>query len=325
MDSSTLLAYLRTHLPDADSIDIRQFPGGHSNLTYLVRVGGTEYVLRRAPLGPVAPKAHDMAREYGVLAAVHPHFPAAPRPVLLCQDTSVIGSVFFLMERRTGVILRNCVPPEFQGREQEISRAFVDCLADLHSVDVAATGLISLGRPEGFLDRQVRGWADRWQRAKTEEVPDVEAAISWLGARLPLSPRPSLVHNDFKLDNIMLDASDPGRVVAVLDWEMTTIGDPLADVGLTLCYWTAASRFSVTNGPGWYSRDQILEHYSGRTGLDVSAIGWYEVLGIFKLIVILQQIYQRYVRGQTRDERFRDFDKEVKHLAALTAERIGTL
>ncbi|MFN7992079.1 MAG: phosphotransferase family protein [Bryobacteraceae bacterium] len=335
LDVGALAEYLRGRLDGADAgVAVRQFPGGHSNLTYLVKAGGREYVLRRPPLGPVAPRAHDMAREYNVLRAVHPVFPQAPEAFLLCDDPSVIGAIFFIMERRQGLVLRRDIPPEYANDAdfgRRVSQAFVDCLAALHAVDVSK---VMLGKPAGFLERQVTGWAERWQRAQTETLPQMDSLIRWLTERLPQSPSPTLVHNDYKLDNLMLDAADPGRVEAVLDWEMTTAGDPLVDLGCVLCYWPEAgdplvrreALSSITTLPGWFSRAQIVERYADKTGRDVSGLGYYEVFGIFKVAVVLQQIYFRYRRGQTRDERFRSFGERVRGLvdvAAAVAERAG--
>jgi aminoglycoside phosphotransferase (APT) family kinase protein len=329
------ISALRDHLAGKiegveDGLEIHQFPGGHSNLTYLLRCSAREYVLRRAPLGPVAPKAHDMAREYRVLAAVHPHFPEAPAVYYLCEDPAVIGAVFFLMERRHGYILRDHIPepvaavPDYPAR---VSEAFIDCMARLHAVDLERHGLLTLGKPEGFVERQVKGWADRWHRAKVEDVPMMDDVIRWLEQRLPASGTPTLVHNDYKLDNVMLDRDSPDRIGAVLDWEMTTVGDPLADVGLTLCYWVwanaddvrAAGIPAITNRPGWFTRDRFIERYEGKTGRDMSGVGYHEVLGIFKLAVIIQQIYVRFHRGQTSDERFREFGGRAKSLVSLAA------
>lgn len=327
-----LLDYLTRSLPEAVSeIQIEQFPHGHSNLVYLVRTNMREYVLRRPPLGPLAPKAHDMAREYRVLDAVHPHFPEAPRVFLLCEDPSVIGSVFFLMERRQGLVIRDSIPRELAAipdYPRRVSEAFIDCLVRLHAIDVSEPRLSSLGKPEGFVQRQVRGWADRWQRSKTEELPEMERVIRWLHDHMPPSAGATLVHNDYKLDNIMLRPTGD-RVEAVLDWEMTTIGDPLADLGLTMCYWTWASVAAendphpatpdLTSQPGWYTRDEFFERYAQRTGRDLTHISYHEILGIFKLAVILQQIFYRYRQGQTQDERFRTFDRRVRDLVRLAA------
>jgi aminoglycoside phosphotransferase (APT) family kinase protein len=311
------------------AVEVEQFPNGHSNLVYLVRAGGKEFVLRRPPLGPVAPKAHDMAREYRVLDAVHPHFPEAPKVFLLCEDPAIIGSAFFLMERRRGIVIRDAVPSEFSPRL--VSEAFIDCLARLHAIDVSQKELRALGKPEGFLERQVRGWAERWQHAKTEELPEMDRVIRWLADRMPTSAEATLVHNDYKLDNVMMRPAGD-RVEAVLDWEMTTLGDPLADLGLTMCYWAWIAMLEledqggatpvITSQAGWYTRDQFLERYARQTGRDLSRVGYYEVLGVFKLAVILQQIFYRFHLGQTQDARFRNFDRRVRALARLAASLI---
>jgi aminoglycoside phosphotransferase (APT) family kinase protein len=272
-----------------------------------------------------------MAREYRVLDRLHPVFPAAPKVYLLCVDLTVIGAPFFLMERRHGVVLRGRGPggvhvePDYAAR---VSRGFMDCFVALHAVDLKSNDLMSLGKPEGFLERQIQGWSDRWRRAQTDDSPDLEPVISWLGSRIPEPLPPTLVHNDFKLDNLMLATDHSGRVEAVLDWEMTTIGDPLADVGLALCYWTTG----IAGGPdldvtgqdisGWYSHDRFVDEYAARTGRDLTAIGWYEVLGIFKLAVILQQIYFRWKIGQTRDERFAILGGQVRDLTLRAAHYI---
>ncbi len=335
LDRPALANYLNQHLPGvADGVEIEQFPNGHSNLVYLVRTNLREYVLRRAPLGPVAPKAHDMAREYRVLHAVHPHFSEAPAVFLLCEDPAVIGATFFLMERRRGLVIRDSIPRELAAipnYPRLISEAFIDSLVRLHSIDVSQPALSSLGKPEGFVERQVRGWADRWNLAKTDELPEMGKVVQWLNDNLPPSLEATLVHNDYKLDNVMLRPTGD-CVEAVLDWEMTTIGDPLADLGLTMCYWTWASVAAegdphpatpgITSQPGWYTRDQFLERYAARTGRDITNIRYHEILGLFKLAVILQQIFYRFHKGQTRDERFRTFDRRVRGLVQLAAAMI---
>jgi len=340
LDLAPLERYLRQHLPDLmpgqdldeAAIEIEQFPGGHSNLTYLVRLGGHDFVLRRPPFGPVAPTAHDMPREFKLLREINPVFPLAPRPYLLCDDPDVIGAPFYLMERRRGLVIRRDIPPEIGedlSMRKRVSEAMVDTLASLHRVDVYSGGLANIGKPVGFVSRQVRGWTERWHRSKTSELPEIEEVISWLADRIPAEPdaeagRPAtLVHNDFKLDNVMLDPSDPARVVAVLDWEMCTVGDPLIDFGILLCYWAMkddpeARRESispVTTQAGWLKRSEMVERYSEQTGRDVSGIAFYETFALFKVAVVLQQIYFRYVRGQTHDERFKDFGRRVEGLA----------
>jgi aminoglycoside phosphotransferase (APT) family kinase protein len=351
LDNAALEVYLRARLPellpdlrlDQSPIEVEQFPGGHSNLTYLVRLGAPEFVLRRPPFGPVAPTAHDMPREFRLLAAIHPHFQLAPRPYLLCEDTNIIGVPFYLMERRRGLVVRRDIPPEIGDNldlRRRVSRAMIDTLASLHRVDIYSTGLGQIGKPVGFITRPVKGWTDRWQRSKPSEVADIDKVIQWLAARIPPEPDPernrpaTLVHNDYKLDNVMLDPADPTRIVSILDWEMCTVGDPLIDLGIFLCYWAQkddheARRESispVTTEPGWMSRDEIIARYAEQTGWDVSGIAFYETFALFKVAVVLQQIYFRYVRGQTHDERFKEFDRRVAGLARAAmevAERSG--
>lgn len=337
LNLAALADWLRGQIAGAErGITVEQFPRGHSNLTYLLQIDGREYVLRRGPLGPVAPKAHDMAREFRVLQRVHPHFREAPNVFYLCEDPAVLGAVFFLMERRHGFILRDEVPPDLTGipnYAQRMSEAFVDCLIRLHAIDVSTTGLIALGKPEGFLERQVLGWADRWNRAKTDEMPKMDRVIRWLVDRRPTSPAPTLVHNDYKLDNVMFGDGSVDRIEAVLDWEMATVGDPLADLGLTLCYWAWAEAPqlrargvpAITSQPGWYTRDQFVQRYAERTGRDLSHISYYEVLGMFKLAVILQQIYYRFRRGQTQDTRFQGFGERIRALVELADSLTGKL
>ena len=340
LDWAALGAYLRARLPevvggDVDAnapLEVEQFPGGHSNLTYLLRFGPREFVMRRPPFGPVAPKAHDMAREFRILQSLHPVFPLAPRPYLLCEDTSVVGSVFYLMERRRGLVVRSEEPPELDERPRErrrASAALVDALAELHGVDVRAHGLDSLGKPAGFVERQVRGWAERWHRSQTDELAEMDALAAWLSERLPSDPgRPTLVHGDYKLDNVMLDAGDVGRVVGVFDWEMSAVGDPLVDLGILLGYWVhtavAGERrdtvSAVTNREGWFTREELLERYGARTGADLSGVGFYEVFAVFKLAVVLQQIFFRYRRGQTDDPRFAALGERVSWLARIATE-----
>lgn len=325
LDVAALSAYLSDKIEGArDGLTVEQFPGGHSNLTYLLRTPAREFVLRRGPLGPVAPKAHDMAREYRVLDAVHPFFRPAPAVFHLCEDTAVLGAVFFVMERRRGIVVRDSIPPHlaaFPDYEQRVSAGFIDCLVELHAVDIEKHGLRALGKPEGFLERQVRGWFERWQRSRTDDVPAMDQLMTWLGDNLPASAQATLVHNDFKLDNVMIDAADPSRIEAVLDWEMCTVGDPLVDLGLILCYWSQPSdpggaKAALTLAPGWFTPQQVIQTYADKTGRDVSRIRYYQVFAVFKLAVVLQQIYYRFHCGQTQDERFRHFDQRVRNLIA---------
>src|SRR5215831_7343647 len=293
LDWTRLAAWLRERLPAcgvpgldvARELTVAQFPGGHSNLTYLVRFGDTDIVVRRPPFGPVAPTAHDMAREFRWLSAMHRVFPLAPRPYLLCEDPSIVGAVFYAMERRRGIVVRVDEPPALADPEarRRLSGALVDTLADLHAIDVAGNGLQSLGKPAGFVERQVRGWTERWQRSRTDPLPEMDALAAWLRDRLPTDPvRPSVVHGDFKLDNVMLDPEDVGRLVAVFDWEMSALGDPLVDLGIVLTYWEPTAPpeqrdalTTVTHRTGYFTRDEIVERYGARSGRDLSGIRYY--------------------------------------------------
>jgi aminoglycoside phosphotransferase (APT) family kinase protein len=313
-------------------LEISQFAAGKSNLTYLIRCGEWEGVLRRPPLGPVAPKAHDMEREFHILELVNPVFPLAPKPYVFCNDTSLVGSQFYVMERKHGVVLDEKFP---QGVEptpdlcRNISYAVVDTLVALHEVDYKAAGMAHIGHPEGYLERQVRGWVGRYERAKTDDIPEMDKVAKWLIEHLPASPAPAIVHNDYKLNNMML-SHDLDRIVGVFDWEMTTIGDPLADLGAVLTYWTLSTdpeewrqlRPSVTMTPGFISREEFVERYASKSGRDVSNINYYWVFGYIKLAGIIQQIYYRWKRGQTRDSRFANMGKVVRHLIKAAADRI---
>ncbi len=335
LDANALDAYVRPRLPAAEGqLEVEQFPGGHSNLTYLLRYGSQEFVLRRPPLGPIAPKAHDMGREYRVLSALWPVFPPAPRPYLYCDDPSLIGAPFFVMERRRGVVIRRELPLDWARDltvRRVLSQTIVDVMIELHAVDWKAVGLGDLGRPEGFMVRQVKGWAERWERAKDREVPAIDELVAWLSERVPTPPDATLVHSDLKLDNTMLDPGDPSRVVAVFDWEMCTTGDPLSDLGTLLCYWAEEgdpyarqeSVVQLTALPGFHTREQLIERYARRSGRDVSKIAFYEVFALYKTAVVVQQIYIRWKRGQTKDERFGAMAPRVEALAQAALALAG--
>ncbi len=312
--------YLRRQLPKTDgALTVRQFKGGHANLTYLLRFGKTEYVLRRPPLGPLAPGSHDMQREFRVLSKLHRLFPLAPRSYLHCADESVIGAPFQIMDRRHGVVIRNRMPRlESDGPElrRRLGEMMIDVLADLHGVDRAAAGLADLGHPEGFLQRQLHGWKKRWQAAAHQHNADMAKLIAWLERRQPTTRHVSILHNDYKLDNMLVDASDPALPVAVLDWDMCTSGDALMDLGYLLNQWVEPEddpewiEWSAmpTWQPGFVRREDVVEQYCKRTGFDVDNMQWYYAFSVMKFAVIIQQIYIRYRRGQTEDERFAHYD-----------------
>jgi aminoglycoside phosphotransferase (APT) family kinase protein len=338
-NQARLAAYLKGTLPDADRpLEVVQFAGGHANLTYLLRYGATEYVLRRPPLGPVAPSAHDMGREYRVLSVLYQGYPLAPRAYVYCDDAALIGAPFFVMERRRGIVVRRSIPAVYGGGSdpdvnRRISEVLIDTLADLHDVDYRAIGLGNLGKPDGFLQRQVEGWTARYERAKTKEVPIVGDVSSWLRGHLPPAPPPTLLHNDWRLDNMMLDATDPGRCVAVFDWDMCTVGDPLADVGTLLSAWIEASEGAPgtgqvgmpSNADGFLTRREAVERYGKRRGVDISNVPYYYVFGIFKIAIVLQQIYYRYHVGQTKDQRFAFFGQGAEMLFWRAKEVSETL
>jgi len=333
LDLDKLNAWLAGALPElAGALECAQFPSGYSNLTYLLRKGDTELVLRRGPFGAQVRSGHDMDREFRVLSALAPIYPPAPRPLGQCNDIEVLGAPFYVMERRRGVILRKTVPAEL-GVTPAILRSMcgslVDQLAALHALDVAAAGLSELGKPDGYVRRQVEGWIARWEQAKTDDVPDIDGLGRWLVANMPAESGATLVHNDYKFDNVVLDPADPTRIVAVLDWEMCTLGDPLMDLGTTLGYWAQADddrawqamAFGPTMAPGAMRRTELVERYAQRTGRDVSNILYYYAFALLKIAVIVQQIYFRYRKGFTQDERFASLDRVVVVLgrAATTA------
>lgn len=336
LDLALVEAYLREHLGDLPdgALEVRQFPSGASNLTYLLRIGDWEAVLRRPPFGPVPPKAHDMVREARILERLHPVFPLAPEPYAICENPEVIGAPFYVMERRRGVVLNDRFPDSVEPTPEpgrRISEGTVDTLVRLHAVDAEAAGLGDLGRPENFLERQVEGWIGRYGKARTDDIAEVEPLTRWLAAHVPDSPAPTIIHNDYKLNNLLLDPADLGRPTAVLDWEMTTIGDPLFDLGVSLSYWVEAGDPeelravlpTVTWQPGFLSRAEFMQRYAEQSGRDLSAMDWYLTFAYFKLAVILQQIYARWVNGQTQDPRFGGFGERVRQLIAHAHGRTG--
>jgi aminoglycoside phosphotransferase (APT) family kinase protein len=312
---------------------VRQFANGKANLTYLLTFpDGTELVLRRPPRGPVAEGSHDMTREYRVLSRLWQSFPLAPRALAICLDESVIGSQFFVMERLPGVVVRESVPEVFgggsdPGANRKLSEVVIDTLALLHSVDAASCDLGDLGHPDGFLVRQVDGWARRWEAARDGPNQSADEVARWLATRIPESPAPTLIHNDWRLDNMAVSPDDPGTCAAVYDWDMATRGDPFADLGTLMATWydegEAPSSLNPmpTAAPGWMARAVALQRYVDRSGRDLSDIDWYIVFGTWKLGVILQQIYIRWLRGQTNDDRFEELGEGAARLFELAASR----
>jgi aminoglycoside phosphotransferase (APT) family kinase protein len=312
-------------------VSVSQFPSGHSNLTYLINADGRELVLRRPPFGSKVKSAHDMGREHRILSRLHAVYPQAPKPIAYCEDPAILGAPFYVMERIVGVILRKDPPAEL-GLNPEVCRrlgeAFVDNLARLHAIDYAAAGLGDLGKPEGYVERQVRGWAERYQNAKTDDIPDMEFLTAWLSERIPRESRAALIHNDYKYDNLVLAADDLTRIVGVLDWEMSTVGDPLMDLGTALGYWIEAKdppelqaiRFCATTLPGSLTREELVQQYVKCTGRDIDNMLFYYCFALFKNVGVAQQIYYRYKQGLTKDQRFAAMIMGVR-IGAATAVR----
>ena len=323
LDLEALTRFLEGAGLNEGALSVEQFPGGYSNLTYLLRLGSRELVLRRPPRGSNVRGAHDMGREYRLLSALHPHYPRVPRPLAMCEDEAVLGSPFYVMERVKGLILRKA-PPEGSGPElmRELSTGLIDLLADLHSLDYQAIGMSEMGKPDGYVGRQVSGWTDRWQKSRNLPVASLDEVVTWLSHHQPAESGAALIHNDFKYDNLVLSPQDPRQVLAVLDWEMATLGDPLMDLGTTLGYWIEADDpaelralgFGPTFFSGNLTRAQLAERYAARRGIRLNNLPFYHAFGLFKIAVIAQQIYARFLRGLTTDPRFQHLDVAVRLL-----------
>lgn len=318
LDPKVIEQFLRENLAGLKGpLEIRQFPGGFSNLTYLVKMGDTEMVLRRPPFGTIPKSGHDMAREYRILSAIHPVFPYAPRALVYCDDPAVMGCPFYLMERLHGFILRKHPPAGFYMSPKDarrFSERMVEVLYELHSVDYKAIGLGDLGNPDGYVRRQVEGWNARYRKARTPDVPDCEQIMQWLIEKMPPeSDRKGIVHNDFKVDNLLLDPNDLTRITGVLDWEMCTLGDQIVDFGNSVAYWVEQGdpeevhrmRQNCTTLDGMISRKEMIAYYSKLAGVSLDDFDYYYCFGLFRLLVILQQIYYRSYHGQTQDPRFK--------------------
>jgi len=326
LDIDKLGAYLDTTLgASSGALSIEQFPGGHSNLTYLIRRGDREYVLRRPPVGSKVKSAHDMGREHTVLSSLSAVYARAPKVFAYEPTGDVLGAPFYLMERRRGVILRKQLPAELAADHAAIRRIcelLVDALVDLHAIDYAAAGLGEFGKPAGYVERQVTGWTKRYTGSQTDDIPAVTEVAAWLSSHLPPDGPPALIHNDFKFDNVIFDPSLT-RITGVLDWEMTTIGDPLMDLGTTLSYWAQASDppayhqlpFGPTASPGMMTRDEVARRYLARSGRTTRSLVFYYAFGLLKTAVIAQQIYYRFAKGLTQDPRFAAMIVGVRLLA----------
>lgn len=332
---AALTSYLRKYLPIAPEISIQQFPSGYSNLTYLIQSGNDEFVLRRPPVGANIKSAHDMAREFNVLASLRKAgYQKSPEPILLCEDESIIGATFYLMRRVKGVILRNRVPKDlkidpftFKG----LSKSAIDQLVNLHQLDLHLSDLGQLGKPDGYVQRQVDGWTKRYENSKTDEIPSLNETAEWMKKNSPKSSSAAFIHNDFKYDNLVLDPNDLTQVLAVLDWEMATVGDPLMDLGTTLAYWAEASDsdalkfFNLTWLPGNLTRQEVLNYYQEKSAKPVDNIIFYYAFGSFKVAIICQQIYFRYKKGVTQDPRFAPLIHVIKACGENARRAINNL
>ncbi|MEQ1586169.1 MAG: phosphotransferase family protein [Cyclobacteriaceae bacterium] len=315
LDVQKLQDYLSEKVPGFDKeISIKQFPGGYSNLTYFIQADDHEYVLRRPPFGANIKSAHDMEREFTVLTKLHEAgFTKVPDAVHLCMDERVMGVKFYLMKRVKGVILRNRLPKDISVSEEtfrSLSKATIDQLVKLHQIDIHASGLDALGKPDGYVQRQVEGWTKRYTNSQTDDIASMKEVTGWMQKNIPTSSHTSFIHNDFKYDNLVLNPNDLTDIIAILDWEMATVGDPLMDLGTTLAYWAEGSDpdalkpFNLTWMPGNFTRNEVVEYYRQQSGTPIDNIVFYYAFGAFKVGVICQQIYYRYKQGLTKDPRF---------------------
>jgi aminoglycoside phosphotransferase (APT) family kinase protein len=334
LDAAAVDRFMKEAIPGLSGEPvIRQYPGGASNLTYQVAYGNRAFVLRRPPLGKIAKSAHDMLREARVMAALKPVYPYVPAVIATCDDHGVLGCDFYVMEQLEGIILRQDFPEGFElseGDTRKLCLNVIDKLVDLHQVDASAAGLDHLGKGPGYVERQIRGWSDRFRKARTDDVGDFEAVITWLEDKMPEDAGQCVIHNDFRFDNVVLNPDNPFEVTGVLDWEMATIGDPLMDLGNSLAYWVQADDESMfqmlrrqpTHRPGMLTRTQVVDYYLEKSGLKVARFDYYEIYGLFRLAAIIQQIYNRFYHGQTRDKRFAAFGHAAQYLEKRCLELI---
>jgi len=326
LDWDSLESYLKKAMPDLQGrMKTAQFHGGHANLTYLVDFDGRELIVRRPPFGKIAPGAHDMKREFRVLSKLYRTYPRAPRAFHFCEDDNVIGSPFVVIERRRGVVVRSHVldcHTSFENVEMRLVDAMIKAMAELHLVDYVEAGLEGLGKPVGFVERQVKGWAKRWELSQLEEDENMTVVIAKLKAKIPIAQRASIIHNDIKLDNCQFQESNPDEVSSIFDWDMCTLGDPLIDVGTTLSYYPNEHNKKFKSLPIQLKGDFppkafLLEKYEEYTGLNTENIAWYEAFANMKGVVVAQQLYARYKQGASTDPRMEAFGAAAKDLAVV--------
>jgi len=334
LDIPSLEKYLLENIQGAKGpLIIDQFPGGASNLTYLIKLGNQEMVLRRPPFGANIKGGHDMGREYKVLNALSKSYSKAPSPILYTTDESIMGAEFYVMDRVHGIIFRSKNGPAkdlTDDQRMTIAESLMETMVELHTLDYVAVGLGDLGRPEGFTARQVKGWTKRYMNAKTDEFPAIEEVAQWLAENVPVNCKAALIHNDYRHDNVIMDPNDPTKIIAVLDWEMCTIGDPLTDLGVTLSYWPnpedpALMQMAAQNPaalPGNPNRQELVEMYAKKSGNNVNDTTFYFAYGLFKLAGVVQQIYYRYHHGHTQDKRFAQMNHLANGLGMMAARAI---
>jgi aminoglycoside phosphotransferase (APT) family kinase protein len=336
LDVAIIDGYMKQHITGLQGEPvITQFPGGASTLTYQISYGDQAYILRRPPFGKIAKGAHDMLREAKIMKALKPVYPYVPDIFAICEDDSVLGCNFYVMQKLTGVIPRQNMPKELQLEEaatRGMCLSVIDKVIELHQVNVKGTDLEKLGKGPGYVERQIMGWSDRYIKSMTDDATDFAKVMDWLKSNMPEDVAQVLIHNDFRLDNVVLNAEDTSEVIGVLDWEMATIGDPLMDLGNTLAYWIEAdddSQFQMmrrqpTHLKGMLTRQQVIDYYLEKTGYQVDSFVYYEVYGLFRLAVIMQQIYYRFFHGQTKDKRFASFVGASKYLESRCLKLIDS-
>lgn len=327
VDEHALERYLAERVPgEAVPLVAERFSGGHSNETFFITRGDQRWVLRRPPLPPYLPTAHDVSREFRFISALKDTNVPVPQPVLFCDDESVIGAPFYLMERLPGVVIRDKLPPQFDNEEsgKEIAEDLIQTLVKLHAVDWQNTSIASIGKPEGYIARQIKRWTGQLEGAYTRPVPDLVAVKDWLAAHLPESPAATIVHGDYRIDNCMYSADHPARVIGVLDWEMATLGDPLADLGYLLSFWRNRDEPEqafprdmgyITIRPGFPTREEVRDRYAELSGRKVGEMNFYIALAIWKLAILLEGSYKRHLSGQTDDPFFATLKEGVPALA----------
>ena len=334
LKTDSLETYLRNamDLPKTH-LEIFQFPSGYSNLTYLLKFGKKELVLRRPPKGVKIKSGHDMGREFRILSGLNPIYKKVPKPFLFCEDQSIIGAPFYIMERMNGVIFRGHTPKDQlpdSNQMRNLSEALVNTLVEIHSLDYHAAGLENLGRPDGYIKRQIEGWTKRYINAKTDELKSLEKTYTWLNNNIPPVQKSAFIHNDFKYDNLIISQNKDFKIKGILDWEMATLGDPLMDLGTTLGYWIQESdpdflkenNMNITLVKGNLTRSELVEQYAKKSNTKIVDIPFYYVFGLFKIAVIIQQIYFRYKNGFTTDIRFKNLNKAVELYGKMAVQAL---